>query len=221
MVSGTFSVNTETYDGLGGTDIMIGTANPDYLVIEPSPGVQTVTSVEVFIAGNRDDVINLASTAFSLGSVTISGGAGNDIVWGNVAGDIINASSGDDLLDGGLGDDVLRGQKGDDTFHFGLGYGTDRIEGGEDFDTVVFAAGITLADLIITPTGPDPSLLTYDISVGSFGDKIEASQLEKLRFSDGSGYDLISMRSISAVPTPAAAAAGLPALLLLGVRRRR
>lgn len=61
--------------------------------------------------------------------VTISGGDGDDDIFG---------TSGDDIFLGGLGDDTLRGEAGDDIFIVeGSDQGTDRVFGGDGFDTLL------------------------------------------------------------------------------------
>ena len=82
------------------------------------------------------------------GTETLSGGSGDDLIYGNFGRDILNGGADDDTmfggqgndeLDGGLGDDVLWGSRGDDVLTGGFGAdtffmnggGTDRIT---DFD---------------------------------------------------------------------------------------
>ena len=63
-------------------------------------------------------------------SLTIFGGAGNDVIDG---------SNGDDLIDGGDGDDTLRGCLGDDTIDGGMG--NDFLDGEEDNDILTGGVG--------------------------------------------------------------------------------
>jgi Ca2+-binding RTX toxin-like protein len=74
-------------------------------------GAFTLSSIESasLTGGSGNDVLNAA--AFTLGPVTLRGGAGNDSLRGG---------SGNDFLDGGLGTDTLNG-----------GAGTDSSTGGE------------------------------------------------------------------------------------------
>lgn len=75
------------------------------------------------------------ASAFSLGSVTLSGAAGNDTLTG---------SPGNDSLDGGAGHDLLDGQSGTDTLTGGTerdfligGLGADSLFGGTGDDILV------------------------------------------------------------------------------------
>ncbi|MBO9546956.1 calcium-binding protein, partial [Caulobacter sp.] len=71
-------------------------------------------------------------------------------------------------LQGGLGDDVLRGYGGNDSYIYNLGDGADTIyEGpGGGTDKLVFGAGITAADLVVTRAG-DHAVLSFANALGS------------------------------------------------------
>jgi hypothetical protein len=71
----------------------------------------------------------------------VSGGGGNDSIWGGFAGDFISGDAGDDTivgrggndaLDGGDGNDSVFGAAGDDTLTGGAG--TDSLAGGDGRD---------------------------------------------------------------------------------------
>jgi trimeric autotransporter adhesin len=61
----------------------------------------------------------------------MSGGIGNDLLFGGRGRDTINGEDGNDLLFGGPGDDTLSGGKGKDFFNCGLGKVADfnQVEG--------------------------------------------------------------------------------------------
>lgn len=67
---------------------------------------------------------------------------------GTAADDDLYGTNGDDRLDGGAGDDYLAGGLGDDIYVFGTGYGSDFVEDSGGTDTVAFAPGITLEDVV-------------------------------------------------------------------------
>lgn len=93
---------------------------------------------------------------------SITGGGGNDDIYGYGGADIISGASGDDvlyggegddLLDGGAGDDVLYGEGGDDTLIGGDGEdeliggaGDDSLAGGDGEDILQGEAGDDLVD---------------------------------------------------------------------------
>jgi len=67
-----------------------------------------------------DDIIDLTSPDYSLvgASISIDGGAGNDVVWGSDADETIYGGAGNDTIFGGTGTDVLFGGVGADVFEF-------------------------------------------------------------------------------------------------------
>ncbi|MEM7595470.1 MAG: calcium-binding protein, partial [Cyanobacteria bacterium P01_A01_bin.83] len=78
----------------------------------------------------------------------ISGGSGEDELFGFGGNDTIMGAAGEDTLDGGLGQDVLIGGQGDDIFVIADGEGADIIA---DFDagdnSIGLAAGLTFDQL--------------------------------------------------------------------------
>ena len=67
-----------------------------------------------------DDIIDLTSPDYSLADHTmlISGGEGDDIIWGSDASESIGGNSGEDVLFGGAGTNTLTGGSGADEFQF-------------------------------------------------------------------------------------------------------
>ena len=89
-----------------------------------------------------DDIIDLTSPDYSLAAHTmlISGGDGDDVIWGSDAGESIGGNSGNDVLFGGAGTNTLTGGAGADEFQFTKTSTADTIK---DFnitegDTLVF-----------------------------------------------------------------------------------
>ena len=70
---------------------------------------------------------------------TIDGGPGHDRLFGGPGDDTLYGSEGDDMLKGGPGADTLEGNSGDDILEGGAG--ADTMDGGIGFDTFIFAAG--------------------------------------------------------------------------------
>ncbi len=80
-------------------------------------------------AGAGDDIVDLTSTRFAYEEhaskqLTVRGGDGNDILWGNAGHNIMFGDAGNDKIYGGSDDDVLVGGTGNDTM---LGGGGDDI----------------------------------------------------------------------------------------------
>ena len=94
-------------------------------------------------AGAGNDVIDLTSQRFAFAGelLTVHGGLGDDVIWGNnlkfkdrnmlfgdAGDDRIVGSENNDLLVGGAGDDSIHGGGGDDIFAFGGDWGHDTID---------------------------------------------------------------------------------------------
>lgn len=93
------------------------------------------------------------------GDDTLSGGSGNDLVDGGADNDNVSGGSGDDTLRGGDGDDNLDGGSGNDSVDGGdgndsinAGSGNDEVQAGDGNDTVL---GFNGNDVIDTGDGND------------------------------------------------------------------
>jgi Ca2+-binding RTX toxin-like protein len=105
------------------------------------------TSTERFqvngLGGN--DVISAAPGVGALTSLSVDGGAGDDMASGSEAADLISGGEGNDVLSGQGGDDRIVGDRGadtmsggggDDTAVWNNGDGTDVVEGDDGRDDV-------------------------------------------------------------------------------------
>ncbi|QQG36294.1 MAG: DUF4114 domain-containing protein [Micavibrio aeruginosavorus] len=137
-VNDIYNLTNSTYDGLGGTDVLLMTNVGDALFATNSSGQATLTSVETLLAGDGGDLIVTASDTVVYGNMTIDGGASNDIIWSNAGDDTINARDGADIADGGTGNDRVNGMNGDDWVSGG--FGADIVSGGNDNDTLQYVA---------------------------------------------------------------------------------
>ncbi len=138
--------SAEADDITGNDDALVGD------VLDGSEGDDTISG----LAG--DDVLFGDS-----GDDTLDGGDGADLILGDDGNDILRGGFGDDELEGGEGDDLLEGGAGDDFLLPGLG--TDDIDGGADFDTVLF-------DEVDGITGVQVNLLAGTIAGGAGGGTI-------------------------------------------------
>ena len=192
--SGNFVVNCSSYDGMAGTDVMLMSNLGDAIQVRRGE-LQIVKNIEVFIAGDGDDVLDLADVTFTLPSMVLFGGAGDDIIWGNVGNDFISGSDGNDIINGGPGNDTIYGENDNDLIYFGIGSGSDTNSGGSGFDEIVFAAGTTRSDVVIAPrvfTNAVSSNLLFHVQVGVMGDQFYSDTIERLRFADNSTIELRS-----------------------------
>lgn len=121
-----------------GNDLLIGGGGLDR-VVESMPTELTITLTNTSLTGGSDtglDVLSgietaaltggpgnniIRASAFTLGSVTLAGGAGNDKLFGGPHADLLVGNDGNDNLVGGAGDDTFTGGLGNDKFNGGLG----------------------------------------------------------------------------------------------------
>jgi Ca2+-binding RTX toxin-like protein len=116
-----------------------------------------------------------------MGSDVMSGGFGEDKLFGGTGNDFMGGDFGDDLLVGGMGNDVMSGGFGDDLMNGGTGndfmtgdFGDDQMQGGagNDFMNGGFGAdqmnGGTGADFMVGGAGND-TMMGDDASDTMFG----------------------------------------------------
>jgi Ca2+-binding RTX toxin-like protein len=83
------------------------------------------------------DLINLASGSGVFGSDKVTGGSGDDLIYGDYSFlTAIVSSGGNDVLDGRGGNDSVFGNEGNDTLIGGLG--NDTLDGGAGTDTAAY-----------------------------------------------------------------------------------
>ena len=144
-------------DGGDGIDTLFAAGDfdlvlTDTLLVGPRYGEDSLTSIEnANLSGaNLSDGISgnnvLDASAFTLGAVTMGGGAGNDTVIGGSGNDEIFGDTGSDVLIGGDGndfifddidpdgDDLIDGGNGDDALSGGIG--NDTVRGGAGNDSL-------------------------------------------------------------------------------------
>jgi serralysin len=209
-----YNINNSTYDGQGGDDTLLMTNFGDALFLTDNTNMQVLHNIEVFIAGDGGDIVNLAHSTLVYGNVLISGGAGNDVLWGNVGNDTIFGSNGHDIINGGPGADVLNGNFGDDRLTGGAGSDTYQFDGGND--TFIEADDVeinvlqfeTFQNILLADVSFSTDLHHLYITVAALGVITVQGQydgagagLDTVVFSDGSTFNL---RSISNNVAPVA-----------------
>jgi Ca2+-binding RTX toxin-like protein len=133
------------------------------------------------------------------GNDALYGGGRDDSLQGGAGNDVLSGYGGNDTLDGGAGDDSLQGGQGDDVYLFSRGSGSDTLNNyyntsGHGTDTIQFGEGLTASSLDylgdsnyargnlifrIRETGE-----SLAVNYGARGGALY--QVEKFRFSDGS-----------------------------------
>lgn len=146
------NISFDAFDGGDGYDILNLTNANDAIFLDdslsknPSKNGARLHSIEEINGSNGADTINLSSSKYTYGNVTLNGGNGNDVLWSNDGDDIINGGNGNDHIIGGRGNDRLNGDSGSDTIkgHDGDdiingGLGADILSGGEGEDVFVYS----------------------------------------------------------------------------------
>jgi len=150
----------DTISAFGGNDTIAGLAGNDRII--------TGDGVDVVDGGAGNDDINgfmidasigYYSSYPSTGVKTLSGGEGNDAIFGGSDADTINGGTGNDHLYGQSGADVINGGDGADTIYGQEG--DDQIDGGEGIDNITGGNG---SDSLVGGAGDD---FLYDQESGT------------------------------------------------------
>ena len=110
---------------------------------------------KIYPAEDRSFVDNSGQTfyLYTAKDVTLSGGGGNDVVWGGNGADTLSGNGGSDTLTGGFGADILYGNAGDDLIFDGRNVGSeaalgrDTVRAGAGNDTIYYAGSTDGAQL--------------------------------------------------------------------------
>lgn len=124
---GTFSIQT-------GGDTTVNIAN-----LELQQGKNTPINYNNITGTASDDSGASALTGTSGAPDSISGGKGDDEIFGLSGNDCLHGDEGDDLIKGGSGNDFASGGKGDDRIEGGSG--DDNLSGGEGSDKLFGGSG--------------------------------------------------------------------------------
>ncbi len=200
-LNGTVKVGFEDLKGGGDKDyddsiftVTLGTTNTALLAKEAAKPVRA-SDKDVMTGGTGDDKMFGMSDADKM-----NGGAGNDRMWGNSGNDTIDGGEGNDLLSGGKGDDVIMDSAGNDTVlgnsgndTFVAGEGDDSYDGGSGFDTIDYSGAknglsINLNAHAVSGLGSDTTKGIEKVIGSAFNDTIEGSKDANVLFG-GLGND--------------------------------
>jgi Ca2+-binding RTX toxin-like protein len=96
------------------------------------------TDALVINALGGNDKVDATTLAAAITSLTIDGGAGDDILFGGAGNDVMIGGAGNDFMNGRRGDDVAFMGAGDDVFEWNPGEGSDVVEGQDGLDKMLF-----------------------------------------------------------------------------------
>ncbi|MCX7420292.1 MAG: GEVED domain-containing protein [Planctomycetia bacterium] len=114
-----FWLGTATLSGGSGIDALFVTHDADMTLTNTSLvatgfGTLTLSSIETANLTGGDSNNMLRANAFTAGSVSLSGGNGDDVLIGGSKNDVLNGGAGRDILIGSTGADTLIGGSEDD-----------------------------------------------------------------------------------------------------------
>ncbi|MBD2412417.1 DUF4347 domain-containing protein [Nostoc calcicola FACHB-3891] len=190
-------------DGGAGTDSLNESGDVNFTLTNSQLsglGNDTLLSIEkVILTGGITDNI-LDASAFTLGSVSLYGGAGNDNLlgsskndylygqddsdrlYGNAGNDYLYGGNSDDTLDGGVGNDSLYGENGNDRLIGGIGndylfggVGDDVLDGGAGTDYLNESSNVnfTLTNTQLSGLGSDTLISIEQVTLtGGISDNI-------------------------------------------------
>ena len=147
----TGGLGDDTLIGNAGTDLLVETANVALTLNDTSLtglGTDQLVTIENASLTGGDSGVAFDASDFTRGTVTLTGGAGDDTLTGGSKNDAITGRDGDDELTGGAGNDTLLGGFGEDTLNGDAGsdlliggFDDDMIDGGDGRDTIVGGQG--------------------------------------------------------------------------------
>jgi Ca2+-binding RTX toxin-like protein len=155
--------------------VISGLAGNDTITVINTPGSALWGDGRNNMSGLRGQSLGLPT-----GTVTLSGGEGNDVLnandqnttlLGGNGDDVLNAGRGRDLLDGGLGNDFYRLSEGDrlasGSAAEALGGGNDTIEADFSMDMPLYFEVLRLTGLAATASGNDLNGNVNEVLQGS------------------------------------------------------
>lgn len=117
---------------------------------------------DILSGGQGDDTIYGGG-----GADVLDGGQGDDALMGGAGDDQLDGGKGDDIIDGGAGDDVLVGGKGEDLFVFRAGDGDDNIlDFGQQDELRFEGPEFSTEDFTMQSNGDESSTITFGADAG-------------------------------------------------------
>jgi Ca2+-binding RTX toxin-like protein len=138
-------------------------------------GTGTLDWVGSALAGNQVISANTSGTA----AATITGGAGNDTLTGNLGANTITGGDGNDVISALAGNDTISGGAGNDALT--AGDGADTVSGGAGNDTVTLTESGSSADVVeissVVGTSTDSASVVVASGLDTGGDTITGFDL--------------------------------------------
>jgi Ca2+-binding RTX toxin-like protein len=139
-----------------------------------------------------DDAISAAGLAAGAITLTLDGGAGDDTIAGGAGVETLLGDDGSDSIDGNGGNDVAFMGAGDDTFVWDPGDGSDRVEGQDGTDTMLFNGANGDEQVDLSATG---NRLRFFRTQGSV--TMDTAGVEQVDFNALGGADLATVNDLT------------------------
>jgi Ca2+-binding RTX toxin-like protein len=143
-----------TVNGTSGSDTLDVRGDASRVTVSGGRALVSIVDHEPtdrLIVNGLDGNDALSATGLAAGAITLTleGGAGDDTIAGGAGVETLLGDDGGDSIDGNGGNDVAFMGAGDDTFVWDPGDGSDRVEGQDGTDTMLFngAGGDEQVDL--------------------------------------------------------------------------
>jgi Ca2+-binding RTX toxin-like protein len=168
-----------TVNGRAGNDtINIGLSNDgvsNVVSVTGSPAPVAIyrsdaTDRLIVNGGGGNDTINASALTAGAISLTLDGGAGNDLLVGSLGADAFFGDDGNDVVFGGRGDDTASLGAGNDAFVWNPGDGSDTVEGQDGVDALLFNGANINENIDISANGErvrfvrDVAVITMDLN---------------------------------------------------------
>ncbi len=188
----------DVFEGGAGVDRISLSSGNDALFLDdsyspqPTPGGR-IRDIEAIDAGDGNDVVDLTSRNYSVGAVTVDGGAGNDILWTSAGNDSVIGGTGNDRIWTGVGNDTIVG-----------GAGSDTVDGSAGIDTAAFSSSYGGYRLTGIPSNFE--IVDIDPTNGDTG----TDRIQNVEFLDFNGTIVSTAWAINVAPAAANTTIGGP-----------
>jgi Ca2+-binding RTX toxin-like protein len=199
-VTGTVNGNTATLTGDAAADTII-ISQDSGLLRHNLAGFNSATDFDSATAG--DQTLTTAAT------LTINGGAGDDIIVGGPNADVINGDDGNDRITGFTGGDDVNGGNGNDVMIWNNGDGSDTNDGDAGADTSLITGRNTTDDMTVANNGAGRQLFTR-AAPGGF--TVDMGTVERLHLTPFAGDDRLVTQPDVTLPITVEAGPGLDAI---------
>ena len=187
-VAGDAQVDTVAVRGTAGVDHISVTASGTSVSVDGLSAQVIIdhaesTDVLSIVAGGGDDTIDASSLQANRVSLTLNGGAGNDVIHG---------SNGDDFVIGGTGNDTAFMGNGNDVFTWNPGDGSDVVDGQGGSDTLQFNGANIGENITISANGAHASFVRDVAAI-----TMDTNSVETINFRALGGADNVTVNDLS------------------------